>query len=123
MRAVSLVVPGHPLLHVARQPDVIPRRAYLRLEHVDESLRRHPPRGGKFMASRNAPDFELGALAGRRSRSSCGGRSRMGSQIVGGPPSPLRGFGATAFARLAEPKLGEAERRLVDLTGIEPVTS
>jgi hypothetical protein len=39
------------------------------------------------------------------------------------PPSPLRGSGATTFTRLAEPKLGEAERRLVDLTGIEPVTS
>jgi hypothetical protein len=30
------------------------------------------------------------------------------------PPSPLRGYGATTFAWLAEPKLGEAERRLVD---------
>src|ERR671933_42010 len=35
------------------------------------------------------------------------------------PPSPRCGYGATAFARLAEPKLGEAERRLVDQTGVE----
>ena len=37
------------------------------------------------------------------------------------------GYGATAFAWLAEPKLTlrvcKRERRLVDLTGIEPVTS
>jgi hypothetical protein len=37
--------------------------------------------------------------------------------IRASPPSPLRGSGATTFSRLAEPKLGEAERRLVDLTG------
>ena len=46
----------------------------------------------------------------------------------GVPPPPLRGYGATSFAchRLAwftEPKLAEGERRMVDLTGIEPVTS
>ena len=37
---------------------------------------------------------------------------------VGGPPSPLRGYDATAFAWLAEPKLTlrvcKRERRLVD---------
>src|SRR4051812_46996439 len=46
-------------------------------------------------------------------------------QALGGPPSPLRGFGETSFAGwLAWPKLTlRRERRMVDLTGIEPVTS
>ena len=44
------------------------------------------------------------------------------------PPSRLRRFGAASFAcqKLAwftEPKLAEGERRMVDQTGIEPVTS
>ena len=44
-----------------------------------------------------------------------------------GKQARLRRYGATAFAWLAEPKLAlrvcKRERRLVDLTGIEPVTS
>ena len=48
-------------------------------------------------------------------------------RLASGPPPPLRGYGATAFAWLAEPKLtlrvSTRERRMVDLTGIEPVTS
>jgi hypothetical protein len=57
----------------------------------------------------------------------------------GGPPPPLSGYGATAFAWLAEPyafalratadeklacqpKLREAERRLVPEGGFEPPT-
>jgi hypothetical protein len=44
------------------------------------------------------------------------------------PPSRLRRYGVASFAcqRLAwftEPKLAEGERRMVDQTGIEPVTS
>ena len=38
-------------------------------------------------------------------------------------PSPLRGYGATAFVWLAEPKPGAAERRLVGAIGLEPMTS
>lgn len=39
-----------------------------------------------------------------------------GIEVRGGPPPRLRRSGATALARLAEPELGEAERRLVDLS-------
>jgi hypothetical protein len=49
------------------------------------------------------------------------------SQKVVSPPPPLRGCGAASFAWLAEPKLTlrfyKRERRMVDQTGIEPVTS
>ena len=90
MRAVSLVMPGQPLLHVARHPDVITRCALWRLEHVDESLRRHPARGGKFIASRNPPDFEPATLGGVRSARFL---RRPGPEWIaefGDPPPPLR---------------------------------
>ena len=63
----------------------------------------------------------------------CFGGSPFGSSVPNhqsesafAPPPPFaarRGSGATSFTRLAEPKLGEAERRMVDLTRIELVTS
>jgi hypothetical protein len=50
-----------------------------------------------------------------------------GYEGLTGPPSRLRRFGAASFAcgcsRFTEPKLAVGERRMVDLTGIEPVTS
>lgn len=57
-----------------------------------------------------------------------GARGVEGSAIWGRPAcagSPLR-RGSLRLSEtrwLAEPKLAEGERRLVDLTGIEPVTS
>ena len=49
-------------------------------------------------------------------------------QLLFCPPSRLRRYGAASFACqtlawFTEPKLAEGERRMVDLTGIEPVTS
>lgn len=67
MCTVSLVVPRQPLVHVARDADVIPRSALLRLEDVDEALTWHLRRGGKFIAAENAPDYEHGRSTGARS--------------------------------------------------------
>ena len=55
------------------------------------------------------------------------GEAEARSRDRTGPPSRLRRYGAASFAWLAEPKLTlrlcARERRMVDQTGIEPVTS
>jgi len=59
----------------------VQRRARLRLEHVDELLRRHPLAEASSPPAETPLIFELNALAGGLSRSFCGGRTCMGSQI------------------------------------------
>jgi hypothetical protein len=78
------------------------------------------------MAVGNAPLFVHPVPAAPGARSFRAGQNLAELQnlrLARSPPTPLRGYGATALARLAEPKLGDAERRLVDLTRIELVTS
>src|SRR5215203_4309134 len=102
MRALVHCLASPPLLDVADQSDVITRRGLYRLERVDESLRRHRARRRKFMTNGNAPDFETATLAACNTRSFCVGRSRSGLRNLRSPPSPLRGYGATTFAWLAD---------------------
>jgi hypothetical protein len=123
MRAVSLVVPRQPLLHVARHPDVIRRRTLSRLQHVNESLRRHPNARRQVHCqpkTRRISSLLLGGAQDARFLRRSGAEwiaefcslglacranlARKGTDWRS-PPALLCGYGATAFAWLAEPKL------------------
>jgi hypothetical protein len=106
MGAVPLVVPNQPLLHVARNPDVITWSCCLRFEHVDESFRHYRSYEGKFIASGSAADFERSGPAEREARNLCQGTTCIWiAESAGVRLRGFRRFGATAFAWLAEPKL------------------
>ena len=106
---VSLVVPGQPLLHVARNPDVIPRSPVLGLEYVDESLESHPTRRGKFIADGNVPIWGVAMRRNAEGKYFCACRSVVDRTICDSPRSACR-----AEARRSRAKAGGPDR---DRTG------
>ncbi len=71
-----------------------------------------PKRPWSYDWLRRRPAFAATPLRRGSLRVACRAEASSGGEERS-PPPPRRGYGATALARLAEPKLGEAERRLV----------
>ena len=121
MRTSVSVVIFQPRADVRCQTDVVRLGLVNALQDINESFRFHVCASSKIAtAARGPKNTKVLASAPTRRRFYRVGATQSRIEVR---LRRSRGYGATALARLAEPKLGEAERRLVDQTGIEPVTS
>ena len=90
-----LVVRDESLVHIRRQPNVVPRAILFTGEHVDESL----PRGHAPPSAIAGPRWDTGISQESRTGARtlfhlCHVRARgVRQNVIGGPPSLLRSYG------------------------------
>ena len=123
--ALARVVRGESRCEVRRHAGVVPRRVDFALKDVHRSLSVHVTQKTQscclLLAFNSANDRE-------EMPTEASGLTTVvvASDVLGGPPSRLRRYGGQPSGGLptvAHALVGKRERRLVDQTGVEPVTS